>query len=446
MKERLFTLACAIGALILFVGMFLRREGGLDPRNDIPRPITTERRGNGYNAAFTWLEGEKVRVISLRDRFDKLGEVQALAPTGNLLIVTLPAAGSFNTEEFVPLDTWIRAGNTLLVLAALCDAPDWSYRSAGVAIGDLNLLTGLEFETVRNREERLKKRTTRNEPQPDQKKSDADEPADEEEKATIAESWRPFAKPQQVVMLPNRSHAYFGGVREVIALSDYSQLSWTVKVPYEGFVLSLARQRDTGEGVLWTRALGAGRIVVSGLGSIFTNRALGLGDNGQFLSNFIAANLGARGSVLFDDAHQGLGAAYDPEKFYKDKRLYVTVGVLMGLWLIWVLGSTRLRVPSTRATAPREVELVLATGGFFARVLPTHAAADRLLEHFFRRVNERLQRPETGPPWDLLERHPRVAAADLERLKGYYAEVRAERRVPLGRLYNLILRIDGNIA
>mgnify|MGYP006998766954 CR=1 FL=1 len=32
MNERVFTLLCALGALVLFVGMFLRREGGLDPR------------------------------------------------------------------------------------------------------------------------------------------------------------------------------------------------------------------------------------------------------------------------------------------------------------------------------------------------------------------------------------------------------------------------------
>ena len=51
--------------------------------------------------------------------------------------------------------------------------------------------------------------------------------------------------------------------------------------------------------------------------------------------------------MLFDDVHQGLGAAYDPAKFYKDRRLYMTVGILLALWLVWVLGSTRLRVPAT---------------------------------------------------------------------------------------------------
>ncbi|MDE2471731.1 MAG: hypothetical protein KGL35_24155, partial [Bradyrhizobium sp.] len=47
------------------------------------------------------------------------------------------------------------------------------------------------------------------------------------------------------------------------------------------------RQRETGEGVFWTRPLGNGRIVVSGLGTLFTNRALGLADNGRLLSKIL---------------------------------------------------------------------------------------------------------------------------------------------------------------
>ena len=49
-----------------------------------------------------------------------------------------------------------------------------------------------------------------------------------------------------------------------------------MKVPYEGFVLALAHEQQSGEGALWTRPLGKGRIIVSGFGSLFTNRALGL--------------------------------------------------------------------------------------------------------------------------------------------------------------------------
>lgn len=431
MKERAFTLLCALGALVLFIGMFLRREGGIDPRNEIPRPTTVERRTNGYNAAMQWLEGEGLRVISLRERFGGIARLEGLAPTGNLLVVTVPAAASFDTDEFVPLDRWLRAGNTLLVLAALSDSPDWAFNSTGVPIGDLNLLTGLEFETTLSREQRLRQRQ--------------DGMRGGEVVPTMPQL-RAFAEPRRAVLVPNRAHAYFADVREIIALSDYSAQPWAVKVPYQGFVLALARDRDTGEGALWTRPLGHGRVVVSGFGSIFTNRALGLGDNAQLLANLITMNVRPGGAVLFDDAHQGLGAGYDPRKFYEDGRLYATVAILFGVWLVWVVGSTRLRVRFARSTIPREIELVRAAGGFFARVLPAHAAARRLLEHFFHRVNQRAQRRDTNPPWDLLERHPRVARTDLERLKAWHAEAAAGGRVPLGRLYNLILRIDGNIA
>jgi len=422
MRERLFTLLCAAGALALFFAMFVRREGGFNVRNDVARPTTAERRGDGYSAAFTWLNAEHTRAISLRQPFDKLAEIKSLPPSGNLLIVTLPAFSGFKTEELVPLDRWIRAGNTLLVLAALSDNPAWAFSSSDVAPADLNLLTGLEFETTRSRDLRLRGR-----PPP-------------------AEDSRALVEPGRTALVPNRAHPYFNNVNEAIALSDYTAHPWTVKVPYRGFVLALGRQRETGEGVFWTRPLGEGRIVVSGAGSIFTNRALSLANNAQLLANIVGANVKEGGAVLFDDAHQGLGPSYDPAEFFKDRRLYATVAIFIGLWLVWVLGSTRLRVPTSRIAIPREAELVRASGGFLARVLPTHAAAQRLFDHFFRRVNAHAQRHGGGPPWDLLERQSRVAAHDLRQLKDWYAKAFAAQRVPLVRLYNLILRIDRQIA
>jgi hypothetical protein len=438
MRERLITLACALGAIVLFMAMFMQREVTFDPSNDIPRPTSAERRGNGYHAAMTWLEAEGIRAASLRQRFDELPELEDVPPTGNLLIVTLPATGGFRTEEFRPLDAWVRAGNTLLVLAALSDNPDWAFALGGLASGDLNLLTGLEFETVRAREERLKKRATGR--RAEQAAADAD-PTD------LAAAFRAFAEPQQAELEANRPHAYFEGVQEVVALSDYPRQAWTVKVPYEGFVLALAHERESAEGALWTRPLGEGRIIVSGYGSIFTNRTLGERGNAQLFANIVGANLAKNGVVLFDDVHQGLGATYDPNKFYSDRRLYITIGVLCLLWFVWVLGSTRLRATVARTPAPREAELVRTTGGMLSRVMPGHAAARRLIDNFFRRVTEHAPKlREAGAPWDYLERHPRVSSADLEQLKGWYADALAARRVPLDRLHNLLARIDRQVT
>jgi Domain of unknown function (DUF4350) len=446
MKDRLITLACALGALALFVAMFMRGEGGFPGHGNAPRPTSQERRGNGYHAAMAWLDEEHIRTVSLRDRFNKLADRPGLPPTGNLLIVTLPAATAFKTDEFRPLDTWVRAGNTLLVLAALSDNPDWAFALGGLASGDLNLLTGLEFETVASRDRRARA------PLRPAKHGSAARPAVAPKGGNagprIEAASSAFAQPQRGTLIPNRPHAYFDGVRAAVALSDYPSQAWTVEIPYDGFVLSLASERETGEGVLWTRPLGNGRVIVSGLGSLFTNRALGLADNARLLANIVGATVDAGGAVLLDDLHQGFGAAYDPEKFYKDRRLYATAGILAGLWLCWVLGSTRLQIPVTGTSAPREAELVRATGGFLARVLSSDAGARGLFEHFFRRVGERqpLSREKGRPPWGFLEGHPGVARADIRQLRDWYADAHAARRVPLGRLHNLIIRIDRQVT
>ena len=417
MKERFITLICALGALALFFTMFLHQDQHGPGGSEVPRPTTQERGENGYHAAMEWLDAERIRAISLRDRYDKLPQKTAPVSTGNVLIVTLPATAVFKTEEFMPLDHWVRAGNTLLVLAALSDTPDWAFPSGGMTSGDLNLLTGLEFESTRNRDLRMRIPL-----QPG--------PRERGNKDSIARLPVHFAEPRHETLIPNRDHAYFKDVHQVIALTDYETQPWTVKVPYEGFVFALGHQRETGEGVFWTRPLGNGRIVVSGLGTLFTNRVLGLADNARLLSNIIAANLGPGGAVLFDDVHQGLGSNYDPARFYRDPRLYMTIAIVASLWLSWVLGATRLRIPALRAPVPREAALVRATGGFLARALTPAAAARRMYEHFLKRT-----------PWELLERQPRIAAADLTQLRSWYSQLGTS-RVSLIRLHNLMVKIN----
>ena len=434
MRDRLITLLCALGALALFLAMFLHAGDVTTGRGGVPAPTSEERRGNGYHGAMLWLDDEHIKTVSVRERFDKRLTQPGLSATGNLLVVTLPAVTAFRTEEFRPLDTWVRAGNTLLVLAALSDDPDWAFSAGRPASGDLTLLTGLEFETVRGSQLRSSR--------------PAKPRATDDVGARIAATAKAFAQPQPGTMVPNGPQRYFAGVRTAEALSDYPWQAWAVKVPYDGFVLSLAHEQETGESVMWTRSLGNGQIIVSGLGSLFTNRALGLADNARLLANIVGFTVGPKGAVLFDDMHQGLGAAYDPAKFYSDRRLYETIGILAALWLCWVLGATKLQLPGLRAPAPREAELVQATGGFLARVLTPAAGASGLFEHFFRRVRERSPsgHEKVNPPWELLEGQSGVTAVELRQLRDWYADARAARRVPLGRLHNLIRKIDRHIT
>ena len=421
MRERLITLVCALGSLLLFAALFVRGEG-LDTRR-VALPTTLERHGNGLLGAMSWLEAEGIRSVSLRERLDTLAKRRDLPRAGNLLIMTVPVATPFRVPEARAVDHWITAGNTLLVLAALSDTPDWG--RGGLSIhNDLQLLTGLDFAAVSRAE------------------------GSQSAAARMLEASRELAQPQRGTLVPNRPHPYLRGVRSVVAWSDYPPQAWTVRVPRDGFVLSLAHQSETGEGVLWVRPVGSGTIIVSGFGSLFSNRALAGADNARLLANIVGATVRSDGAVLFDDEHQGLAAAYDPARFYNDPRLYGSIGVLAAVWLIWVLGSTRLRLPATRRPAPREAELVRATGGFLARVLRPAAAARRMFEHFFRRLGARTHRGAQGAglPWEWLEHHPRLARADVQQLKDWYAQAYSEQRVPLTALHNLIVRTERQLA
>jgi hypothetical protein len=412
MTDRLTTLAVAFGALALFLLLFVHGEGGLDRSRSVPRPTTEELRGSGYRAASLWLRVSGMRTVSLRERFDTLSERRDLAPVGNVLVVTLPGTENYRVAEGRRLRQWIRAGNTLIVLAALSDNPDWSAVMGGVNVGDLNALSGLDFN-----------------------------------KWIVAGQRRNGQGSAAAALLPNRPHAYFAHVGSALAQFDPPPEDWSVRIPYGSFMLSLGHEREAIRGVLWTRLLGSGRIVVCGVASLFTDKGLPLADNAQLFANMIGANLDRRGAVIFDDFHQGLSAVYDPDKFYRDPRLYLTSAILLALWFIWVLGATRLRIPVTRIAAPREADLVRAHGGFLARVLPRDAAARRLFEHFLRRVTKRMPaRAAPGDPWEYLHTCARIAAQDLAQLRQWHTQACAGERVPLVRLHNLILRIDRQMA
>jgi uncharacterized protein DUF4350 len=436
MRERLITLACALGALLLFITLFVR--AGDAERPDVTLPTTAERGANGLLGAKAWLAGERVVTRAVRERFDTLLERPELARRGNLLVVSLPVATPFSTAELRSLDAWLRAGNTLLVLAAIADRPDWAMGRAPLE-EDLGDLTGLSYETVRT---------------PGRGTASPRRVADRSgDLGAVRVAARRLSEPQRSTLVPNRAHAYLTGVRQAIALSDYAgrafpAQAWTLDVPRDGFVLCLAHGRESGAGSLWIRPRGAGRVIVSGFGSLFSNRALGLADNAQLLANIVGASLGAGGRVLFDDEHQGLSDTYDAARFYSDPRLYATLGVLAALWLAWVLGGTRLRLPVSRTAAPREAQLVRATGLFLARVLSAPAAAQRMFEHFFRRLRTHAAGPleRAGPPWELLEHSARISRADLEQLRAWYAAAHSAGSVPLGRLHNLMIRIERQLA
>jgi hypothetical protein len=457
MRERLISLLLALAAFAAFYGLWLRPGSPFDLDENAARPTTAERAGNGYAALHEWLDRSGVRVRSLRDRYTALGDID-IPSRGNLLLLTLPGVEVFRNDEFRALDQWVRRGNTLMIMAALVDQPAWGARRASGVVAEVESLTGLEFESPRARAQRLDTtplaqrvqeadaREARREAgeeveEPDTAGDEAELGAADDE--FDADGPVSLDEPEPIPLTTTGPHVVLGDVMHLELETDYSPGRWSLRIPYDSFVLTLARTAE-GEGALFEQRLGAGSLLLSAGGSMFTNRALGRADNAQLIANIVGSRVATNGVVLFDDLRQGLSASYDPARFYRDPRLYQTAFILLALWLVWVVGSTPLRAPAYAPHDPSEAELVRRAGGLVARTVATHHIARRLFDQFFAGVTRAVRgatgslSTERGELWQWLERHAAILPQELDQLKTWYADAHAERKVPLVPLQNLL--------
>jgi hypothetical protein len=448
MRERGLTLLLALAALAAFYGLWLRPAPSLDPDADVARPTSAEKRGNGYAGMFEWLQRSGVDVRSFRERYTKLADLDA-PRRGNLLVLSLPAVDAFRGDEFRALDKWVRAGNTLLINAALLDQPGWAARRTAGAVVEIEALTSIEFENRKTREarlddtplsERVREADAKAAKKHAQKGGDAGE--DGEDGAEAEPGDELLETPEKIRLNATGPHALLQGVQALELETDYKADDWSLRVPYDNFVLTLARAAN-GEGALFEQHVGEGRVLLSAGGSLFTNRALGNADNARLLANIVSVRVARNGVVLFDDLRQGLSASYDSARFYRDPRLFKTLFIMLGLWLVWVLGSTRLRGPVIHVHDPSEAELVRRAGGLIARTVPSHHTALRMFDHFFAGIARAARRsggaaPERGELWHWIERQAAILPQELDRLKTWYADAHAERKLPLVPLQNLL--------
>jgi hypothetical protein len=198
----------------------------------------------------------------------------------------------------------------------------------------------------------------------------------------------------------------------------------------------------SGVPVLWVLPSGKGQIILSAYGSIFTNKTLGNDDNARLLANIVRWSVRDGGKFIIDDAHQGLVAFYDPTAFFGDRRLHLTLWWLLGLWLVFVLSSQRLR-PALSKWNPVDITgFVRATGGFMARVLRPAVVGQQLFANFFNDTRIRMGLPPNGEPlWDWLSSQAALAPQDVQRLRELHAKAQHGRRVDLLRLHNLLVRV-----
>lgn len=369
------------------------------------RPTSAQSGPDGYLALNRWLGESGVRSASFRYPALELGEREA--GPGHLLVSAMPYHTPLGAGEADALREWVAAGNTLLLSVALDDTPAWAAK--GLRFKDLEALTGLRFSALKG--------------------------------AEIA----PRFRPETISLRPVDGHDALAGVATLQGETDARTSIWRLAAakqaqsPAAGRWQPLARLQRYRADAIWHREHGQGHVYLVALGSLLANRAVGQADNARFFANVVDAHLGADGAVLFDDFHQGLSTLYDPAAFFADPRLHVSVLFLIGLWLLYLVGTwNRLAPPDTEPAAPGQPDFVRAVGGLLARKLRRSDAARLLFAaRFGRLAGPRVTLGE--PPWQRLAESPGVAAALADALREDHRRAAAGGRVDLVRLRNRLL-------
>jgi hypothetical protein len=445
------TLGLAFCALALFYVFFLPKP---PPPGALPAmPLSTESGSNGYQAAWRWLRAQRIPVLALRERYDRLNSTDApFAPTGNVLLTTLPYKLPPRAGESTQLDLWVERGNTLLVMAALDDTPLWT-------LGDSRLLETLGRMT------RLKFKVIDDEPSTKAPGAAANGAAangvpgkgeagkgDAGLRARISQRYRnaalnAFLESSKSTIEPRGAHPLLADVHSVHVVSELPAARWRASPMDRSAVLQIGQIAGNGDPAIWLRRQGNGQVITFAVASIFSNQLIGAADNARLLSNLVAWSLRSGGTFIFDDAHQGSVSYYDAKAFFADSRLHRSLGWIVFLWFVFVLGVQRLRA-RPRDWNPVDITAFVAmSGDFCASLLPPPAVGARLFENFFNSIRRRLHRAENGAPmWEWLSAQAGVSIGELAELRRLHARLHAGRRIDLVRLQTILSRMQGHLA
>jgi hypothetical protein len=410
-KERWLTLLLAAAAAMLFYILVFPKP--VPDAQKVSQPLSTDSGVAGEAALWRWLQAENIPVVSLRYRYDHLPRSSDGAPsTGNVLVTVMPHKLRIRKDEWKPLFDWIDAGNTVMVIAALDDTPNWSAESGAGWLEQLTQLTHIKFD--------IKK---------------------------LQLDLKNLLGIPLIEMVPQGQHPLLAAVHSIRGTSDQPASRWTATDVAPAMSLQLLKRSDSGAPVLFLNRRAKGQILVSTLASPFSNGEIDAADNAQLISNIIAWSRSASGSVIFDDAHQGLTAYYDPRAFFADPRLHRTLLWIVLLWLVFVLGPLPLRSVQSLWNPVSDTALIEASGRFYSAAVPAIEAAHRLFENFFNALRRRLNLPENGAPlWDWLATQSRIRDDERALLQNLYSKVYASERIELTKLQQLLSNLQGKLA
>jgi hypothetical protein len=428
-KERLLTLVLALGALALFYTLLFPKPTPEDERAS--QPLSTDGGPDGELAIWRWLQQEAIPLASLRYRYDRLAALTGSAghnKSGNVLITWMPHRVPLRAEEWQPLNHWLESGNTVVVMAALDDTPSWSLRAGPQFLEELRRYSGVAFRVGEQQG----------------KNNSADQPHTAD---TPQSALRKLLGNPDIAAEPRGQHALLAEVHSIHGTSELPASRWLADPKASVTPLALLQRSDNHDPLLWILHRGQGQVLMCALATPFSNGQIDQGDNAKLLSNIIAWSRATTGSVIFDDAHQGLSAYYDQKAFYADPRLHRTLCWMLFLWLAFVLGPLPLRSAYTAWKPVDETALIEASGRFYSAAVSPLDAAHRLFENFFNRLRRRLNLPENGEPlWQWLDAQSPVPAERRALLQRLYARLHAGERAELCELQNLLTEIEGTVA
>jgi hypothetical protein len=431
-KERFTTLALAAAALALFYVFFIPKPAS--ESQPLELPLSTEAGADGYQALWRWLQGQHIPVAALHEPYSRLTRSQSgFAARGNVLISALPQRLPARNDELKELDLWVGRGNTLLVAAALDDTPRWAFGADEGFLRILGRMTRLRFEAIGE----------------ESGVHPAESTADRVSGAVAA-----LLDSQRFIIEPSGPHPLNVGIRGLLALSDFPASHWRAQPMDEEPLLDIgeravpqAQGAAIRQPAIWLKRQGEGQIIVIGVASALSNAAIAERDNARLASNIVAWSRSPGGAVIFDDDHQGAVSYYDAKAFFRDPRLHRSILWILVLWLLFVMGSQRLRGAADNWNRAGITKFIGVTGGFFASSLTPSAAGAQLFRNFFNAVRRNLRLREDGAPlWDWLAADARVPGAMLAELKILYDRTQAGKSVDLIRLHNILSDLKGTVA
>lgn len=413
MRDYLVTAGGAVLAVLLVVAILYQPS----PQQQLSRPASTDSGADGYLALQRWLELSAVPSFSLRTPLSELDDKPELAARGNVMILTMPFLQPLQDGDAVVLNRWIRRGNTVLILAALNDSPAWILNTpTGSFMNDVAALTDLYFESA------------------------------------VDEQGEPISvgalfQQTPVELRASQSHPLLEGVSSLSGVSDSPAAIWLADISaVPEPMLALAVEQELGFPALWLMQRGEGHMVVSAAASLFGNRVLDAADNGQFLRQLLAYHLRPGGSVIFDDYHQGLSEIYDPEAFYSDQRLHITIAFLLAFWLVYLVGSSgRLIGVLQSPAAPQQVDLVRAIAGFMSRKMSRRETGRALVQNWLDELT-RTGQIGAGDPWVQLAQMPLVDPDLLRSIEQDYRRLNGGKNVQLLQLHQKIVTLKRMLA